>query len=189
MFKKNLRISILSLLGLYLLSGCAGGGPKLSKEVKLKINKSTKYQINNVKVNLSTVNPADKSKQSLYPNEVELAGMIKKNLTTFLQKRNISCTTKVNCIDIDVNMDYARQFILKSNSVTVPRYSYTVLMKDNEKVLLTNKSTDMTLETGFSRNLKIIASVGSDDVNKEDEVKDINKILSYIKEYINSLTK
>ena len=77
-------------------------------------------------------------------------------------------------IDIDVNMDYARQFILKSNSVTVPRYSYTVLIKDNKKVLLTKNSSDKTLETGFTRNLKIIASVGSDDVNKEDEVEDMN---------------
>jgi len=188
MLHKSLKRGIVGSLGLLLFIGCAGGGPKLSDEVKLKINESTKYKINNVKVALSTINPADESKQSLYPSETEVASLIKENLTSYLKREDLLCTT-VNCIDVDVNMDYARQFILKSNSVSVPRYSYTVLIKDNEKVLLTKDSKDKTLETGFTRNLKIIASVGSDKVNKEDEVEDMEKILIYIKMYIKSLSR
>ena len=188
MFKKSFKIGIISLLGVSLFSGCVGGGPKFSKEVRLKINESTKYQIANVKVILSTVNPSDVSKQSLYPNEVEMATNIKNNLTEYLKMKDMFCTAKVDCIDIDVNFDYARQFILKSNSVSVPHYSYTILVKDNDKVLLTRNSRNKTLEPGFTRNLKIISSIGSDDVNKEDEVKDIKKILLYIRKYIGSLS-
>lgn len=104
------------------------------------------------------------------------------------RKYDILCTTSSGCLDIDIDMDYIRTFIAGSNSVSVPRFSHTVLIKDQGKVLVTQNVTSKTLGRSFSRNLKIIASVGSDDVNREDEVADINKVLSYIVKDIRSLS-
>ena len=185
MRKNIIKVSAVVVMST-LMVGCMGGGVKLSPEAQAKINASTKYNPASVVVTLKSV---DATKEAKYPSASELSTLLKVDIQKYLKSNNLACTTKANCLDLDVNLDYKRVFLVKSNSVGVPEFSQRIDIKDGSKVLYSNSLNGQTLETGFTRNMSIISKVGSSDTNVDDEKSDVDRIAKLIVKDVASFTK
>jgi len=185
MRKNIIKVSAVVAMSTFMV-GCMGGSVKLSSEAQAKINASTKYNPASVVVTLKSV---DATKEAKYPSASELSTLLKVDIQKYLKSNNLACTTKANCLDLDVNLDYKRVFLVKSNSVGVPEFSQRIDIKDGSKVLYSNSLNGQTLETGFTRNMSIISKVGSSDTNVDDEKSDVDRIAKLIVKDVASFTK
>ena len=178
-----LSISTLSLI----LVGC--GGPTLSKDAGKYLNANTHYKVNTVNVHFQKSLLNFDKEQSLYPNENELATLLKSDIEKHLREKGLACNNQSHCLNINVNMNYLRHFNLNSNTVGAPTYDRTIKLGDGKKIYYSDTQSNMTVTHGAFGDLAVFTKMGNKKPNLKDEEKDIDLIAEEIVDTIQKSTK
>ncbi len=157
------------------MTGCANNS--MSPEAKEKINNQTGYNVENIQVKLIK-NPffPEDEKHALYMSTTELSKQLKTSLKKELYANTIDCKTGKECLNVDVNVDYMRTFIMASNMLDRPKIGLKIQIKDNQKILHTQQAQELILSRGTFNTILAQTNIGSNEVDKEGEVLDIDTI-------------
>ena len=169
------------------ISGCASNS--MSPEAKEKINSQTGFNIENIQVKLikHPFFPEDE-KHALYMSTTELSQHLKISLKKELYSRSIDCKETNKCLDIDVNVDYMRTFILASNMLDRPKLAFNIQIKDNQKILHTLKAQELILSRGTVNTMLLQTNIGSNEIDKEREALDFDIVAKDIVGRLKKLT-
>jgi len=176
---------LMVLLG---ISGCSSNS--MSVEAKEKINNQTGFNIENIQVTLMK-NPffSEDEKHALYMSTTELAKSLNISLKKELHAKQIDCQMKKRCLNVNVNVDYTRAFVLASNMLDKPKIALNIQIKDNQQVIHTQKSAELLISHGTLNSILAQTNIGSNDINTEREVLDFEFVAEEIADRLKKLTK
>lgn len=185
--KKNVNKLITVIIVLLGMTACSTN--RMSVEAEEKINNQTGFQVENVHVEL-VKNPffSEDEKHALYMNTTELAKLLKSSLKTEIRSEELDCKAKERCLHVDVNVDYMRTFVLGANMLDTPKIGFEIDIKDQNKVIHTEKASELILSRGTLTNILTQTNIGSDKVDREREVLDFRGIAKEIVKRISDLT-
>ncbi|MFT7880296.1 MAG: hypothetical protein ABXS91_07885 [Sulfurimonas sp.] len=186
--KKSVNRLIAVMIVLLGITACSTN--RMSVEAKEKMNNQTGFQVENVHVEL-VKNPffPEDEKHALYMNTTELAKLLKSSLKTELRSGALDCKRKKRCLHVDVNVDYMRTFVLGSNTLDTPKIGFEVDIKDQNKVIHTEKASELILSRGTLTNILTQTNIGSDKVDREREVLDFRGIAKEIVKRLSDLVR
>ena len=187
MYGNLVFIILFGMVGLLGISGCSSNS--MSLEAKEKINNQTGFNIENIQVNLIK-NPffSEDEKHALYMSTTELAKGLKISLKKELHAKQIDCQVKKRCLNVDVNVDYTRAFILASNMLDKPKIVLNIQIKDNQKVIHTQQSSEFLISHGTLNSILVQTYIGSNEIDTEREVLDFEFIAKEIADRLIKLT-
>lgn len=180
---KLVRVMIV-LLG---ISGCSSNS--MSPEAKAKINYQTGFNIENIHVKLIK-NPffSEDEKHALYMSTAELDKYLKASLEKELHGKQIDCQSSKRCLDVDVNVDYMRTFVMASNMLDRPKIGLKIQIKDNQKILHTQHAQELLLSLGTLNNILVQTNIGSSEVDTKREELDFDAVAKEIADRLKKLT-
>jgi len=181
----KLVVAVVVLLG---ISGCSSNS--MSPEAKAKINYQTGFNIENIHVNLMK-NPffSEDEKHALYMSTGELDKYLKASLEKELHAKQIDCQLSKRCLDVDVNVDYTRIFVLASNMLDTPTIAFNIQIKDNQQLLHTEQTQELLLSRGTFNNMLVQTNIGSNEVDTKREELDFDAVVKEVADKLKKLTK
>ncbi len=169
------------------ISGCSSNS--MSPEAKAKINNQTGFNVENIQVTLIK-NPffSEEEKHALYMSTTEISKYLNTSLKKELYTNSIDCKATNKCLNVDVNVDYTRAFVLASNMLDKPKVVLNIQIKDNQKVIHTQKSAEFLISHGTLNSILAQTNIGSNEVDTEREVLDFDFLAKEIAERLKKLT-
>ncbi len=187
----NLKKSVSKLVAVMMvilgMSGCSSNS--MSPEAKEKINNQTGFNIESIQVNLIK-NPffSEDEKHAHYMSTAELAERLKNSLKKELQVKQIDCQIKKRCLNVDVNVDYTRIFVLASSMLDTPKIALNMQIKDHQQVIHTQQTPELLLSRGTFNNILVQTNIGSNKIDTEREVLDFEAVAEEIADRLKKLT-
>jgi len=184
---KSVSKLVAAVVVLLSISGCSSNS--MSLEAKEKINNQTGFNIENIQVNLMK-NPffSEDEKHALYMSTTELAKGLNLSLKKELHAKQIDCQIRKRCLNVDVNVDYTRAFVLASNMLDKPKILLNIQIKDDQKVIHTQQSAEFLVSHGTLNSILAQTNIGSNDINTEREVLDFEFVAKEIADRLKKLT-
>lgn len=185
--KKSVRKSVAVMIALLGISGCSSNS--MSPEAKAKINNQTGFNIENIHVKLIK-NPffSEDEKHALYMSTAELDKYLKASLEKELHVKQIDCQVKKRCLDVDVDIDYMRTFIMASNMLDRPKIGLKIQIKDNQKILHTQQAQELVVSHGTFNTILAQTNIGSNEVDTKKEELDFDAVAKEIVDRLKKLT-
>ena len=172
------------LLGITLmllaLGGCASNS--VSPEAIQTLKQTQGYNVGNIDVKLVNKSFLDFTQENkLYPNTQQLASYFKHDIEKYLKQNGKACQNKQNCLTVDMNIVYARNFNLKSVTVSAPTIDRTIHIRKGDTVIYTDSKSDLKPHSGgllgnAMNELSVLTKAGNNTPNLQDERKDIDVI-------------
>lgn len=187
MYGNLVFIILFGMVVLLSISGCSSNS--MSPEAKEKINHQTGFDIENIQVNLIK-NPffSEDDKHALYMSTTELSKYLKSSLKKELHAKLIDCQVKKRCLNVDVNVDYTRAFVLASNMLDKPKIVLNIQIKDNQQVIHTQQSSEFLISHGTLNSILAQTNIGSNDIDTEREGLDFEFVAKEIADRLKKLT-
>ena len=172
------------LLGITLmllaLGGCASHS--VSPEATQTLKQTQGYNVGKIDVKLVNKSFLDFTQENkLYPNTQQLASYFKHDIEKYLKQNGKACQNKQNCLTIDMNIAYARNFNFKSVTVSAPTIDRTIHIRKGDTVIYTDSKSDLKPHSGgllgnAMNELSVLTKAGKNTPNLQDERKDIDVI-------------
>ena len=177
-----MKIYISTITLALIVSGCVSTSTSLTTKAKQALQSTQGYKVGKVNVTLVKNTFYDFSEeQKLYPNTEKLATYFKNDMQKYLKKSGKSCQDKQECLTVDMNINYTRNFNLKSVTVSAPKIDRTVIIHKGEKVFYTDTKKELQPSRGgllgkALNEVSVFTKVGKNTPNLQDERKDIDVI-------------
>jgi len=186
MIKEVCKSSIITM-ALITLVGCAGNS--LSAEAKQKINSNTGFRASHVSVTV-VKNPFinEDEKHALYRSTTELSQLLKTSLQQQFINSHMDCKTHTPCLDVDIQLDYGRTFVMASNMLDTPSIALVTTLRKQNTNVHSWKESNLVLSRGTMNGLLTQTNIGSSKVDREQEASDVRSIAKEITLRINKLT-
>jgi len=186
--KKSVSKLVTVMIVLLGISGCSSNS--MSPEAKAKINTQTGFNIENIHVKLMK-NPffSEDEKHALYMSTGELDKYLKASLEKELHAKQINCQLSKRCLDVDVNVDYTRIFVLASNMLDRPKIGLKIQIKDNQKILHTQQAQELVVSQGTFNTILAQTNIGSNEVDTKREELDFDAVAKEVADRLKKLTK
>ena len=164
---------ITTIVLVFSMTGCASTSPNAQAKQTLLTAKG--YEVRQVTVTLAEHVFYDFSEEEKhYSNAKELSAYFKKDIEKYLKIQGKSCQSTQECLTLDIDINYKRNFNMASVSSSAPTIDKTITIYKGSTLVYTK--TEKELQpfkdgiVGKSLNeIAMFTKAGEDEANLEDE--------------------
>ena len=177
---KNINKLVTMVIVLFGMVGCAGTSPNAQAKQTLQTTKE--YKVGKVNVTLAEHTFYDFSEeQKHYPNGEELSKYFKEDLEKYFKEAGKFCQSNQECLTLDLDINYQRNFNMGSVSTSAPTYDRTMTIRKENSVIYNNTKKGLKPNKGgivgnTLNELAVFTKAGEDKANLDHEREYIDVI-------------